>query len=483
MKESKLIRIIRRFDKTEQKAFDKFIRSPFFYEGRRSEEMIQLFRLVIKAGPDFPANKLDREYLYRKLYPGKPPVKGKLEKLASELTKLAQDFIAVQYSREINDPDLRNLTLARFYREKGMEQQFQKTTNRVEQSLVKKQIQDKSFFHHRFLLEMEKVWFESTANDRTVDLNLPNASRALDVYYLVTKLELTIWLQSQNVNVRLELDQAMAFLDNMLQEMESMAHLNIPVLQVYRQAYWLLKKYQGDNHQDFTRLSELLNQYEKQIDPQQVKALQTLLRIYAVGQYNRGNDQYLSEAFLLYKKHLEAGYLYYDGNLFPGTVRNVVMLGLRFEEFDWVQNFLEDHKNRITGTQYPMDVYQFNYANLFFTLKQYDKALDLLSGNYEDLYYKIAARRLEIKAFYELESPLLHPRIEAFKVHIFRIAKNQLPDKHRLANNDFVDILKQILNPGTLKNAQRINKLQQKIETKNVLAEKDWLLEKLELLY
>ncbi|KAA3630850.1 MAG: hypothetical protein DWQ02_17240, partial [Bacteroidetes bacterium] len=152
MKESKLIRIIRRFDKTEQKAFDKFIRSPFFYEGRRAEEMVLLFRLIIKAAPDYPANKLDREYLYRKLYPGKPSVKGKLEKLASELTKLAQNFIAVQYSDEFNDPDLRMLTQAKFFREKGMEQQFQKNINQIEQSLANKLVQDKTFFYHKYLL-------------------------------------------------------------------------------------------------------------------------------------------------------------------------------------------------------------------------------------------------------------------------------------------------------------------------------------------
>lgn len=84
---------------------------------------------------------------------------------------------------------------------------------------------------------------------------------------------------------------------------------------------------------------------------------------------------------------------------------------------------------------------------------------------------------LEIQVLYEQDSPLLDARLDAAKIFIFR--EKKIPAEKKLLLNNFLDMLKQILNPKTLGNRKRIEKLKEKIQALNGVAEHDWLTEKL----
>lgn len=184
----------------------------------------------------------------------------------------------------------------------------------------------------------------------------------------------------------------------------------------------------------------------------------------------------------MYQLHLEKGYLYQEDDLLNlSTFGNLVTMGLKLEQFDWVYNFIESCKGKITGTDAPEDIYSFNVAQYYFAIKDYDSSLDSLSFNFEDLYYKMAAKRLELKVYYEMQSELLESRMDAFKILTFRLSKKMLSTTHQKANNNFIDLLKQIINPKTKGNTGRIEKLIEKINNqKKTLSEKEWLLDILE---
>ena len=106
--------------------------------------------------------------------------------------------------------------------------------------------------------------------------------------------------------------------------------------------------------------------------------------------------------------------------------------------------------------------------------------MEYLSGYEDDTYYKIASKRLEIMVYYEMRSPILESKMTAFKVYLFRVSHKLLPDLAQQGNNNFIDILKQIYNPLTLGNDNRIDKLILKINQKRGIVEREWLLQKLE---
>ena len=121
----------------------------------------------------------------------------------------------------------------------------------------------------------------------------------------------------------------------------------------------------------------------------------------------------------------------------------------------------------------------FNITQYFFYKKQYGQTEEQLLDHYENFYYKVAARRLEIKLLYEQESEILSSKTEAFKMFIFRLSKKQLPEKLKQLNNNFIDFVRQIIHPKTLGNKKRIESIKQKITRKGKVAERDWLLEKI----
>ena len=482
MKGSKLVQVLSKLSKFELKRFDKFIKSPFFYEGKRVNDLSALFFLIQKASPQFSEKKLHKHYIYEKLFPNQDFKKGKLEKLMTELYSLLETFISYQNTAIPQNRNEQLLALSKFFREKNIDNLFWLNIKKLKNVLNSQKIKSQSLYRDAFLIEQEEVLYYGGIANRPPDLNLPTTLKALDVYYLSTKLEYSIWLLARSIHAHVDFDEATFLLDKVITEINNQAHLNIPTLLVYKQAYLLLKKYSEDHLHEFLELTQKLEEYKAEIDPEQLKVIHTLLRIYAVGQYNQGKNEYLSEVFELFKKHLKMGYLYYDGKIFSNNMMNIVVFGLRSREETWVLNFLNEHRHRITGTQFPEDVYHFNLANYYFYLKKYDKSLKLLEGTYEEMYYKIAARRLEIKIYFEQKSPLLESRIEAFKVYLFRLSSQQFSNKHKIGNNAFIDLLKQIIHPKTYKNEIRIDKLKQKVKAKKVLAEKDWLLKTIQSL-
>lgn len=90
---------------------------------------------------------------------------------------------------------------------------------------------------------------------------------------------------------------------------------------------------------------------------------------------------------------------------------------------------------------------------------------------------EVSSKVLEIQVLYEQDSPLLDARLDAAKIFIFR--EKKIPAEKKLLLNNFLDMLKQILNPKTLGNRKRIEKLKEKIQALNGVAEHDWLTEKL----
>lgn len=205
------------------------------------------------------------------------------------------------------------------------------------------------------------------------------------------------------------------------------------------------------------------------------------LRNYIVGRYNKGDNTALSELLNLIKDHAEQSTIYQEGGNIPAsTLQSAITVALKLGDYEWAISFLEQHRYRIVGADDTEAIYQFNLANCLFHKGGYYEAERLLANyNFRELFYKLAARRLEIKLYYETKSPLLDARLDAFKILIHEHKSILTADKID-PNNHFIDLLRQILAPKTLGNQERIKGLIEKLENKKAVAEREWLKEKLE---
>lgn len=474
---SKLVQTLLLFDAHERQRFEDFLHSPFFFNGKKapalSIHLYQYLNETIQQEPD--ACLLDRAYVYSCLFGNEEPVKGKLEKVMSHLQKCVEQFIAVCYSENQREEEQKK-ALVRFFRIKKADRYFKKATTQLEAYQKKIQRKDEDYFYNNYWLERERSHYLLFNNSRKDELNLKATIQHLDIFYFVTRLDLLNNLFAQNLyhsqadraEHREKLEQWLPLLD--VSALEQTPHILLKRKMLQFLAF--------DQDAHYEEVRALTNTWQHEIPEPELKVLAALFRNYSIWKYNHGASAYLEELFSLYQEHLSLGLLYYDGGLLPSTFKNLVDVGLKCKQFDWVLQFLQEYQHKIKGTLHPKEVYQYNLANYYFYSKAYEKALDLLSGQYEDIYYKIDARRLEIKIYYELQSPLLESRIEAFRIMILRLSAQQLTKVQREGNKNFVLILTQIMHYKTLHNSKRISKIRQNIKSR-IVGDQQWLSEKL----
>ena len=477
MHSSKLIEVIKTLTTSEQKKVDQFLRSPYFFKGKVDPKQTELFEYIIQSYPNYDDERLQKGHVYEFLFPGEELVKGKLEKVMTFLLQSIQRFVVLDTSNPDHQGVRSALRLARFYRQKKLDRFFQKTLEKIRKEQKQIKQRDKEYFFEQYLIHKEISEYESFYNTRNADLNLPATLKYLDLFYILAKQEYTSWLLAQHkYHIPIDFQENIKAYEKLFPIFQDASGDEVPLIKVYNQVLLLLRD--DDDDSPFPHLKELIQTYKQDLPLEQLKDLQALCRNYSIRQYNKGNRKYLREAFLLYREHLEEGYLYYHNGLLPSTIKNIVTLGLKLKEYNWVLDFLNQYRYRIVGTKFSDEVYSFNLASIYFSRKDYDQALEYLSESYEDWYYKIAARRLEIKIYYETDSVLLDPKLDAFKIFIYRIAKSKLPQLQKSGNNNFADLVKQIRSSKTSHNQNRLQKLLHKIKTKKVVAEEEWLIEK-----
>lgn len=482
MKSSKLLKVINTLSIIEQEELTLFLNSPYFHRDHRKEETIALWK-YIQAGNDMRDIRYWRkENVYKVLYPKEQFIKGKVEKLMTKLFALLTDFI-IQHKKRTSGKLNELLALGAYYNSTDLSTLFQNNLQKLKQLISSSKIQDIPFFYHQFLIEKMETDYMSLHSNRKTDLNLLATHNSLDNYYLLTKLEYACQLLSIHIFISpVDLQNSLDLLDTILRN-ESRTYLEIPIINLYFHAYQLLRFFDKKEEGYYETYHQLLNKFEDHLAPNQLKALRTLIRNYSISHYLKGSPGYLQKAFLIYKEDLESGKLYYNNYLLPGTLNNLVSLGLRMKKFKWVYQLLQDHRQGIYGSDDAEVSYQFNMAHYFFHKKEYETALKFLNGTYSDQYYKISARRLDLMIFYEMKSVLVDDKINAFKIYIYRLPKRSISEKQKNANRNFVDLLRQICLPKTNKNKARIHKISTKIKSTDQLAEKLWLLEILETLH
>ncbi len=477
MYSSKLLEVFNVLEKTEIKQLGRFLQIPSFIQIKQRHKALLLLEYLLKHHRQEGSKALQKEVVFQYIFSGESYASNKIDKLMARLLKAAKKFIVYTYADLEQNEERQLLVLARFYRSKELEKQFQQCIAQLQKRQADSTQQDADYFYRRYLIEREVTHFASLHNKRRGDLNLPQTLQSLDAFYLIAKLEYACWSLAQRISAPLEVEKSLGLLDLLLPRIKNDYLPLYPLMHLYYEAYLLLRH--SDQSEGPHRLQSLLEELAPQVPLEQLQALQAIYRSYIIREYNLGEEEKTQEIYVLYRRHLEQGYLYRAGGIHPGMLRNIVTFGLKAQAFDWVFELLQNHQHKIIGTKHPQEVFQFNLANYYFARKDYKAALQHLGGYEEDTYYKIAAKRLELQVYFEIQSDLLEPKMTAFKVFIYRVSKKILPAEPFKRNNNFINLLRQINSPQIFKNEKKIDKLVEKIHTLGAVAEREWLLEKL----
>jgi len=203
-------------------------------------------------------------------------------------------------------------------------------------------------------------------------------------------------------------------------------------------------------------------------------------RNYCINKLNKGNPRYFNEVFELYKTMIDNKILYISNYLSPRTYTNVVQAGLRMQEFDWVEMFINNYKGHLMPSERD-NATSFNLASLYFNTKDYDKALGLLNSvEFTDIMYIQGAKSMLIRIYYELEEiDSLYSLLDAYNIYLKR--NKLISDYHKKINLNMVRFVKSLLKIRKGEN-EKAFALKLKLDETKEVAYSNWLKEKLDKL-
>lgn len=464
MHKSKLLTLFYALSKKERLAFRKFIHSPFW----NKREEVKRFYAYLETASKKKKPNWKKEEVFKHLFPGLAYDEIQMRHLMSTTFKLMEDFLSIE--GEEYQAIRQKINLARVYRKRQLYKFFEQTVKTAE-LLLEKMPKDFQYFHFQYLLEFESYQFIKSRK-RIAEYNLQELMTAVDVRFLTNKLKQSCSLLSHQAVYNIDYDAGL--LPTVIDSIEDSVYLKIPAISIYYHCYLALTQ---DDDEQFRLFKEQIFDLGNQFSPDELRDLYLHAINFCIKKLNTGQEQYVKEAFELYKTGLESEVLLEQKRLSRFAYKNVVALGLRLEAFDWITYFLENY-TRFLEQKFKANYYNYNYARMAFVQKKYDQAMKALAKvGSSDLLLNIDGKVMLLKMYYELdEFDALEALVSSMQTFMRR--KGMLA-YHR---ENYFNILKYVQRMISLNPVDKKSKaaLIQEIEKQEVLTEKPWLLKQLQ---
>lgn len=483
----KLTQLLRQFSRQELTRFHKLVQSPYFNE---NERLLLLLEFLLAFEPDFDHPDLGAERAFATLFPDETFDKKVVNRLSSQLYKLAEAFAAQQLFEQ--DAFQRNLYLLQYFDRKMLDKHFESVFRKANSELQESPYREPDFFRRQLELERAYAEFQNKHDRRDGDIHLQAVNNSLDVYFLLHKLMLLGQMKARQSFVNVAYD--FTWLEETLTYLAESQYAAIPTIALYRQV--LLLQLEPKERAHYFKLKALLEAHQDVLPAVDQRVFYAYLQnaakhIFPVAEYYEA-------LFELYRKQIEAGILYHNEHLFHSVFRNVVNTALSVGELDWAAAFIEANQERIIPADFQEFTYWQNLAMLHFYRQDFEQAQAcLLKSNPSDIYYKLADKSLLARIYYELrETEALENFLNTFRKFIFDQQKKIATAKIQ-SYRTYVNYLSALLRrvsatppifdayaqkqKVTVKSAARkLTQLRRDMEAEGMFYGKKWLLEKID---
>lgn len=429
---SKLITALQTLEARDQKRFEAFVHSPFF---NKHEKLQALCRLLFRFLAGKQDEGLDKESVFRVLYPGEAYDEYKLNNLFSDLLQLFYEFLLVQHYQA--QDQRRSIDLLTVLQARGLDGHLGTISKRYLRRREQERSMPTDFFLQEYLYyeQMDAVALRNTR--REYDANLQHKNNALDQFYLLNKLRIACDMFSRNQVVKAEyqpyfLEEVVAAFE---QNLHGIQHLGAAL--VLFSALQMLQ-YPGQI-QYYFQLKSLLNEHGHEFNPVELRNLYHYALNHCVQKINSGQTAYYEEILYLYKTLLQKGILLTSGHLSQWAFTNIITAGIRLQQYDWTEDFIRKYQSYL-APQERVNVYNYNLAALFFEKGEWTRALQQLNKVvFTDAFYHMAAKLIQLKCFYELNETEAFFSLSAATRKFIR-RNRQLSDYQKQTNFGFLKI-------------------------------------------
>ncbi|MCP4441629.1 MAG: hypothetical protein GY810_22195 [Aureispira sp.] len=465
MYNTKLGRLFRSLDKKELKQFKLWVVSPAH---NKHQDVLKFFE-YLWSRRYVSVLTFRKSRVFKHLYPDRTYDDLRMRHIMSLGLESLLNF--VRYNLQVKESILPNVSLAKDLHARKLDKLAQQYLKKATNDLQEQPYRSGNYYLESFHLEAEEMEQIGTQH-RIGTNNLQQISNSLSHFFMVNTLRYAcVHLSHQNLR---KSDCKIVLLGAVLDEIEKGDYSDNPAVMVYYYTYKALEEPETESY--FGDLKRYLLNNANCFSLKEYKNLFLQALNYCIKRLNIGGETYIREAFELYRDGLDKEVLF-DGEILSSfAYKNIVALGLRLGEFDWVTQFIPEYANYLDGENRDSYVH-YNTARLHFAQGDYKTSLSLLAQTeYDDVFMNMDAKVMQLKIYYEeKEYEVLDSLLQSFTVFLQR--KNIIGYHKEHYKNVIFFIKKLLLLHRNDQEAKTL--LKQQIEETKPLGEKPWLLKQL----
>ncbi len=461
--------------------FVAFCHSPYFNKHDQVKDLVSYLSLIY---PQFDPKKCDRKQLFKKVFGSIPFDYGKLALVFTYTQRCLNHFIAQEQFE--GHPKLKDLLLLEGLKDLSQYTAFEKALGKLELEQSNPQSLNAEHYYINYRLAKNADDYYILLDRRQMDKSLEKKQLSLDYFYILEKLkdacEAKVREKILKVNYVPDLlPEVLSYVETSQEQLET-----APIILVYYRIYEMLSKVDQVKH--YYQAVSYLTTKTDWIEKGDLEQIYIYLMNYCIAKINKGENEFLKEIFELYKAQLDQGLLLEDNELSEWDYKNIVTTAIRLGEMDWVFDFIESYKDRLSHKA-KENAYRFNLASFHYAKGNYGEVLGLLTKvEYSDLRYNMGAKALLLRTYYDLgEYDLLHSLTESTRQYLLR--NKLLSETRRERYNNLFRLTRKAASLRAKKAylpkskaQQELKKLTKEVKNTPLMGNREWLMEKIEQL-
>lgn len=466
MTDSALFEALAALTPWEQQNLRKWLHSPAF---NHRAEPVRLFEYCcdcLRNGRTPEAGAANQAVF------GKTDSGNKLRHEMSALLSVIWEFLIAQELAA--DPGRRELYWVQAARKRGLEKNLQYAFREAEKSAEKTGKADLPRYLLDFQLTLEKYEWDLQSR-RAQIFPAETLTTALNNWYAGQLMQLACMAEAQGA-VRRQARFAPDWIALLLEQIPGRPHENTPVVALYHLGHRMLTRPEETDLPEKFRLHLAENLPELPRDA--AKGLLMMAINHNIRRINEGQREAVRSVLGFYLLGLEQKLLQDErGTLSKFTYNNVLMTFLALQEWEQAAGFLEQYRPQLPAGERD-NIYRYNLAVFRFRQGDYDGALELLRDvSFPDAMYNLESRKMLLKIYFEQASfAALESLLENLMTWLRRHGELGY---HREMYRNLARYTARLLRLPPGDQAGR-RKLAQKIRETPLVAEREWLLGKVQ---
>lgn len=408
------------------------------------KKIVELYNILRKEYPKFEGRGVGREKIFKKLFPQEKYDDKKLRNIKYELSRIVELYLS--YIDVVTDPVHQQIHLINQLEKRKLDKELDLNIDLTDELLKEADIMNEDYFYQRFLLSHKKrILNENRLNLGKSEHNFSILNEEINnisnFFFIILLKHLNL---ISHIKFHLNIDIKTEFYDYVYRYIRNHDEFenSSPLLLLLNK---LLILHQGiADKKKIIEIRKLLNKYEKRISKTDLQYLYIDLLSFCIIIFSKGDISMKDILFEILKECMNKEVYVQGGYIHEYNYTSVVSLLLRLKDLELVEEFINKYKDKLLP-EHRENAYLFNYANLNYVSKNYDKALEMLSKvKSKDFYYMTNIHNLQLRIYYETKSmdPALD-LIDSYK-HLF-VTNKLIPREYKIRYKNFLKYYEELV--------------------------------------